>query len=151
MNSAAKLVTLLLLCALPLAGIGPPAQAKPVTTKATPSATISRCDKESQSLTLVTLQSSTLRSDKLQQRYIGQYLDKDSGNWKAFSSTKWREIANESPTVRSSTDFTIAKGHGHTYRYRVQFRWLSNSKSVTVPRLTKSLTSPVEGKAHCRL
>lgn len=136
------------LASLAIAG---PATSRPVVNAATPAATLSNCDKRAQTLTLTTVQTSTSRADRLQQRYIGQYREGRGGHWVTFTTTEWRDIDNESRTVRSSTVFDVQGGAGRTYRYRVQFRWIAEQRSKTVPRLTRAMNKPVPGKGTCRL
>lgn len=125
--------------------------ARPVISPATPAATLSKCDRKAQTLTLTTLQTSTARKDVLQQRYLGQYRNPKGSRWVTFTTTEWRTIDNESRTVKSSTVFKVQGGAGRTYRYRVQFRWATDTRSRTVARLTRNMKSPVRGKGRCRL
>lgn len=145
---AALLSTISASCGFLAAG---PVLARPVVNEATPAATLSKCDRETQELTLTTVQTSTSRRDGLEQRYLGQYRDPKGGRWVTFTTTEWRTIDNESRTVKSSTVFDVQGGAGRTYRYRVQFRWTTGNRSRTVARVTRNMRSPVSGKGRCRL
>lgn len=151
--------------------IAAPALAKPLISKKskppTPAATLIKCDKGKKSYTLKTLQSSTSRKDKLEQRYFTQVrvkvekssssLNRASYKWETISTTKWRDIPNRSRSVLSTTPVKVSNvDAGTSVRERVMFRWSYKSKGKARKKSVTSLSgtykySKFKGRGICKM
>ncbi len=148
--------------------IAVPALAKPLTSKKskppTPTGTIIKCSKSKKSYTLKTLQSSSSRKDKLQQRYYTQVrvkvkssAKKKKYKYETISTTKWRTIPNKSKSVLSTTPVKVSNvDTGAVVREKIKFRWTYKSKGKTkkrtVTRTTKTYKyKKFKGRALCKM